>query len=128
MPFKALVMVGEFNFPEPSTYNGNTSTIVDSARNTQGKMVGAVVRDDVGKVEMSWKYLTVEQWANILKCFSIARGGKFINNVTFFCQDIGDWTTREMYVSDRKANMFRRDPETGDVLGYTDCSLSLVEV
>ena len=128
MAFKALVTVGEFDFPEPSTYKGNTSTLVDSARNTQGKMVGSVIRDDVGKVEITWNYLTVKQWADILKCFSIARGGKFINNVTFFCQDIGEWTTREMYVSDRNADMFRRDPKTGDVLGYKGCSLSLVEV
>ena len=128
MAFKALVKVGDFNFPEPSKYSGNTATLVDSARNAQGVVIGAVIRDDVGKVEMSWKYLTVEQWANILKCFSRARGGNFYNSVTFFCQDIGDWTTRNMYVSDRKADMFRRDPNTGAVLGYTDCSLSLVEV
>lgn len=128
MAFRALVRVGEFDFPEPATYNGNTATIVDSARNVQGVTVGSVIRDDVGKVEMTWRYLTVEQWANILKCFSIARGGSFYNNVTFFCQDIGDWTTRQMYVSDRSASMFRRDPKTGEVLGYTDCALSLVEV
>lgn len=128
MALRALVTVGEFDFPEPSSYSGNTATLVDSARNAQGVTIGAVIRDDVGKVEMSWKYLTVEQWANILKCFSIKRGGNFYNNVTFFCQDEGDWTTRLMYVSDRKAGMFRRDPETGDVLGYTDASLSLVEV
>lgn len=128
MSIKALVSIGGFDFPEPSSYSGNTGTLVDSARNTQGVVVGAVIRDDVGKVEMSWKFLTVKQWADILKCFSIARGGNFYNKVTFFCQDIGDWTTRQMYVSDRKANMFRRDPKTGEVLGYTDCSLSLVEV
>lgn len=128
MAFKALVTVGGYDFPEPSSYSGNTATLVDSARNAQGVVVGAVIRDDVGKVEMSWKYLTVAQWANILKCFSISRGGNFYNNVTFFCQDTGGWTTRQMYVSDRKANMFRRDPKTGEVMGYTDCSLSLVEV
>jgi hypothetical protein len=128
MAFKALVTVGNFEFPEPSAYSGNTSTLVDSARNAQGVVVGAVIRDDVGKVEMKWNYLTVAQWANVLKCFSISRGGKFYNDVTFFCQDTGDWTTRQMYVSDRKANLFRREPKTGEVLGYTDCSLSLVEV
>ena len=128
MAFRALVTVGGFAFPEPSSYTGNTSTIVDSARNVQGKMIGSVIRDDIGKVELSWKYLTVQQWASILKCFRIASGGKFINKVTFFCQDLGDWTTREMYVSDRQAGIFRRDPKTGNVLGYTDCSLSLVEV
>ena len=128
MAIKPLVKVGGYSFPEPSRYSGNTATLVDSARNAQGVVIGAVIRDDVGKVEMSWRYLTVEQWANILKCFSIARGGNFYNDVTFFCQDIGDWTTRKMYVSDRQAEMFRRDPNTGEVLGYTDCSLSLVEV
>lgn len=128
MAGRALVTVGGYAFPEPSTYNGSTATIVDSARNVQGVVVGSVIREDVGKVEMSWKFLTVQQWANILRCFSSARGGNFYNNVTFFCQDIGSWTTRQMYVSDRQASMFRRHPETGEVLGYTDCSLSLVEV
>jgi hypothetical protein len=128
MALKALITVGGYEFPEPSTYSGSTSTLVDSGRNTAGVTVGSVIRDDVGKVEVSWKYLTIEQWANILKCFSIARGGSFYNSVTFFCQDIGGWTTREMYVSDRSAGMWRRDPETGDVLGWTDCKLSLVEV
>ena len=128
MSIRALVTVGEYDFPEPSTYKGNTATLVDSARNTQGKVVGAVIRDDVGKVELSWKYLTVKQWADILKCFSIARGGKFYNDVTFFCQDTGDWTTRQMYVGDRKADVFRRDPKTGAIIGYTGASLSLVEV
>ena len=128
MAGRALVTVGGFNFPEPSTYKGNTSTLVDSARNVQGKMVGSVIRDDVGKVEMTWKYLTIEQWASVLQCFREASGGKFINNVTFFCEDLADWTTRQMYVSDRNAEMFRRDPKTGAVLGWTNCSLSLVEV
>lgn len=128
MAIRALVTVGNFEFPEPSKYSGNTATLVDSARNTQGVTVGAVIRDDVGKVEMSWNFLTVKQWADILKCFSTARGGSFYNDVTFFCQDIGDWTTRKMYVGDRKADVFRRDPKTGAVIGYTGASLSLVEV
>lgn len=128
MAFKAMVTVGGFAFPEPSSYKGDTATLVDSARNVQGKMVGSVIRDDVGKIEMSWNFLTVKQWADILKCFSISRGGNFYNSVTFFCQDTGDWTTRQMYVSDRKADVFRRDPNTGAIVGYTGASLSLVEV
>lgn len=46
----ALVSIGGFDFPEPSTYNATTSTIVDSARNIQGKVVGAVVRHDVVEI------------------------------------------------------------------------------
>lgn len=62
----ALVSIGGFDFPEPSTYNLATSTIVDSARNVQGRVVGAVVRQVVAKIELSWKYLTAYQWAQIL--------------------------------------------------------------
>ena len=119
MAFRALVSVGDYDFPEPSAYSGNTSTLVDSARNAQGVMIGAVIRDDIAKVEISWKYLTIEQWARIQKCFRQSSGGKFINLVSFFDQSVGGWVTKEMYVSDRKA---------GDVLGWTNCSLSLVEV
>lgn len=128
MAYRALVSVGGYDFPEPSTYSGNTSTLVDSSRNVQGKMVGSVVRDDIAKIEMSWRYLTVEQWANIQKCFRQSSGGKFINNVTFFDQSVGGWVTKEMYVNDRKANMFRRDPNTGDVMGWVDPSIALIEV
>ena len=127
MAFRALVSVGDYDFPEPSTYSGNTSTLVDSSRNVQGKMVGSVIRDDVAKIEISWRYLTVEQWARIQKCFKQSSGGKFINNVTFFDQSVGGWVTKEMYVNDRKSGLWRRNPDTGDVMGWTDCSLSLIE-
>ena len=128
MAFRALVSVGGYDFPEPSTYSGNTSTLVDSSRNVQGRMVGSVIRDDVAKIEISWRYLTVKQWADIQKCFRQSAGGKFINNVTFFDQSVGGWVTKEMYVNDRKAGMWRRSPENGDILGWTDCSLALIEV
>lgn len=128
MAFKALVSVEGYDFPEPSTYSGNTSTLVDSSRNVQGRMVGSVIRDDVAKIEISWRYLTVEQWARIQKCFRQSAGGKFINLVEFFDQSVGGWVKKEMYVNDRKAGMWRRHPQTGDILGWTDCSLALIEV
>ena len=128
MAFRALVSVHGYDFPEPSAYSANTSTLVDSARNAEGRMVGSIIREDISKVEISWKYLTVEQWANIQKCFSRRSGGTFTNLVDFFDQSVGDWVRKDMYVSDRKAGMWRRDPNNGDILGWTDCSLSLIQV
>ena len=120
----ALVSIGGFDFPEPSTYSATTSTIVDSARNVQGRVVGAVVRHDVAKIELSWRYLTAYQWSQILSLFSRS----FYNDVTFLNQTTNSPSTRTMYVSDRSAGLWRRDPQTGAVMGYTNCSLSLVEV
>ena len=120
----ALVSIGGFDFPEPSTYNATTSTIVDSARNVSGYVIGSVVRHDVAKIEMTWKYLTAQQWATILSLFT----NSFYNDVRFLNQATNSFETRTMYVSDRSAGMWRRDPQTGAVMGYTGCSLSLVEV
>lgn len=120
----ALVSIGGYNLPEPSSYSAVTATIVDSARNVEGRVVGSVVRSDVAKVELSWKYLTVQQWANILSLFS----SSFYNDVRFFNQATGGYDVRTMYVSDRNAGLWRRDPRTGEVMGWTNCTLSLVEV
>ncbi len=128
MAFRALVRVAGLDLPEPSTYSGNTSTIVDSGRNVQGELIASVIREDVAKVEMTWNYLTAQQWATINKKFSGKHGGSFVNDVTFYDQTSGDWITRRMYVSDRNAGMWRRDPTTGEILGWTNCKLSLIEV
>lgn len=121
---EALVSIGGYDLPEPSTYDAVTSTIVDSARNVAGYVVGSVIRHDVAKVELSWRYLTAEQWANILSLFTYS----FYNEVRFWNQATNAYDVRTMYVSDRQGGIFRRHPETGAVMGYTNCSLSLIEV
>ena len=121
---EALVTIGGYELPEPSSYNAITSKIVDSGRNVEGKVVGSVVRSDVAKIELSWKYLTAQQWANILSLFTYS----FYNEVRFMNQVTNNYDVRTMYVSDRNAGMWRRHPETGEIMGYTNCSLSLVEV
>lgn len=125
---QSLVTIGGYPLPEPSSYTGNTATIVDTARNVQGVMIGAVIRDDVAKVELSWRYLSVKDWAKICTLFNVKDGGSFVNSVTFFNQSTGKMSVRNMYVTDRHAGMWRRDPSTGEVLGWTECKLSLVEV
>lgn len=120
----ALVTVNGVALPEPSSYEGTTSTIVDSGRNVQGKVVGSVVRHDVAKVTMSWNYLTAKQWATILSLFTT----NFYCSVRFYNQTTAGYTTRQMYVSDRTAGMWRRSPINGNVMGWTGAKLSLVEV
>lgn len=120
----ALVTVAGVALPEPSEYSASTSTLVDSARNVSGYVIGSVIRGDVAKVELKWRYLTAKQWASVLSLFT----NNFYNQVTFFNQATAGYTTRQMYVSDRTAGMWRRHPRTGEVMGFTDCALSLVEV
>lgn len=124
MPIPALVTVAGVELPEPSEYSANTSTLVDSGRNVQGVVVGSVIRSDVAKVELKWRYLTAQQWATVLSLFT----DSFYNDVRFFNQATAGYTTRQMYCGDRKAGVWRRHPETGEIMGFTNCSLSLIEV
>lgn len=98
--------------------------IVDSGRNVQGKVVGSVVRHDVAKISVKWNYLTAEQWAAAIGPFT----SKFYCSVRFLNQTTNAYETRQMYVSDRTAVMWRRSPTTGKVMGWTGCALALVEV
>ena len=124
---RAMVSIGDFDFPEPSTYSATTSTIVDSGRNVKGYVIGAVIRDDVARVDCSWNFISASDWAAILSKFSPARGGSFYNDVTFYCQDTNTWETREMYVGDRSAQVFLRNKD-GSIKGYQGASLALIEV
>lgn len=125
---RALVSIGDYDLPAPSTYSGTTATLVDSARNTQGVVVGAVIREDVAKIEMTWNFIKPEDWAAMLQKFSSKYGGRFYNYVTFFCDISNTWETRLMYVSDRTNNgVFLRN-EDGTIRGYKGSRLALIEV
>lgn len=124
---RPLVTVGTFEVPEPSKYSATTSTVVDSARNAEAVTIGAVIRDSIAKVEMSWNFISAENWANTLSQFNQSLGGQFYNSVTFFNQDTNAWETRTMYVSDRTADIFLRR-EDGSIRGYTGARIALVEV
>ena len=113
--------------PPPSTYSGITSTLVDSARNTQGVVVGSVIRDDIAKIELFWRYLTAGQWSDINRLFKTSAGGSFYNEVKFFDQTEGSFVRRRMYVNDRSAGAFKCE-EDGRILGWYDCKLNLIEV
>ena len=118
-----LVYVNGIALPPSSTYSANTATLVDSARNAEGKMVGSVIRDNVAKIELTWNFLSNEDWANILAKFT----GSFENDVRFFDQATAGWVTKKMYVSDRNASIPFCDPRTGLPRGWIGARLSLIE-
>ena len=125
---RALVRIRDYDLPTPSSYIGLTADLVDSGRNTEGYIIGSVIREDIAKVEITYNYLTVTQWSTILKMFKSSAGGAFANPVTFFDQVTGDWVTRNMYVGDRtSAGMFRLNA-AGEPVGWDSPKLQLIEV
>ena len=127
-----------FVVPTPSTYIASTSTIVDSARNTDGYMLGSVIRNDVAKIQMTWAFMSASDWALLLQQFEPAYGGAFIRSVTFVNQTSNTLETRDMYVGDRSSGgsflLYNADNCGGDTSligmprGYLDAAFSLIEV
>lgn len=108
--------------PTPSQYTAETADIVDSGRNSQGKIISDVIRSDVAKVTAKWNYLTLAEWANICGLCK----ANFVHNVRFLNQTSGAYETRQLYQGDRKAGeLFCKD---GVPTGWKDCKLALVEV
>lgn len=125
----------EVILPTMSEFNSNTSTLVDSSRNSKGVMIGSVIRDDIAKITMSWKVISAEGWAKVNQCFhegtiiSYSGGycvGAFINKIRFFCQTTNSYETRDMYISDRSAGLMQLS-EDGTPIGYESAKFSLVE-
>lgn len=133
-----LVLGSEaFVVKTPSEYIGNTATIVDSARSTNGYMIGTVIRNGVAKIQMKWNFISSEDWAALLMQFEPEYGGAFVRDVTFFNQTTNQLETRQMYVSDRTSagsflvhNEFTtNNPEKiGLPRGYLNAQFSLIEV
>ena len=124
---QSLFRFPNYTPPCPSKYSGVTSTIVDNGRNVNGVVVGAVVREDVGSIDVSYSYITAKDWSDLLKQFSSKYGGRFYQRVTFFDQVSNSWTTRTMYVSDRNGgDMFHLD-KNGRPIAWLNATLSLIE-
>ena len=119
-----LVFVNGNALPQPSGYTSNQATLVDAARNAQGHQIGTPIRSDVQKIELTWNYLSREDWEAVCGPFRL----NFVNTVTFFNTTSGDFEPRQMYISDRTATVHLLDRISGLPRGYTNCRIALIEV
>lgn len=102
-----------------------TATIVDSARNANGVVVGQKVGRDQQKLNaLQWAYMDAVTWAKLLQEFD---SGFFVT-VTYPDMVYNKWTTRKMYPGDRTAKPFHLDPDTGLPLDYIDCKVNIIDV
>lgn len=116
------------NLECPSPARGLTTmvaTIVDSARNANGTVVGQKIGRDQYKLDaLVWPVLSAETWSAILKEFD----RDFYATVTFPDMVNNSWKTLKMYPGDRTATPYFLDEETGLPTMYTDCKVNIIDV
>ena len=112
-------------FPEPSSYKATMPIITSGGRNADGDFIGQYVNQKY-KIELGWKFLTVSQWAQVLNWFS--GSGNFTQTIIFFSELTGQWEEKEFYPGgDFPASVYLRD-NSGNIVGYKDLKLSLIQV
>ena len=100
-----------------------TATMVDSARNANGVMVGQKVGRDVAKLDnLVWPWLTAEQWSSILQEMD-----KFFVEVEYPDMVTNSWKTRKFYCGDRSAQVWKIDWSTGLPKEYINCKCNLID-
>lgn len=138
--------VSSTDIPTPSSYNGLSSTYVNSGRNADGKVIGDVILSDVSKIEITWNFLTVAQFSKLAKLFEAKYDGSFFVACCFFDVVKGGWDgdnskapsltaganynpCRVFYPNDRQVSFakIKLDTATGAPIGYQNVSLSLID-
>ena len=117
--------------PTPALESGNVtiSTLVDGARNANGKFIGETIGGDKLKIEMSWNILTPTEMRNLLKIWDRDQGGKFHKNFRVYDPRIMDYRTVNMYVGDRSGKPLMVDVNgSGHPRYWTDVQANLIEV
>ena len=100
-----------------------TATMVDSARNANGVMVGQKVGRDVAKLDsLVGPHLTAEQWSEILQEME-----NFFVEVEYPDMVTNSWQTRTFYCGDRTAKVYKLDPDTGLPSEYLECKCNLID-
>lgn len=119
----AIMYINDKPFPYPKRgLKMIVSTMVDSARNANGEVVGQKIGRDNYKLDsLTWPYLDAKTWSDILKEFDnfrvIARIPDMVHN---------RWITLQMYPGDRSAQPFWVD-ENGMPTHYIDCSVNIID-
>lgn len=124
VPYDCFIRVNGKPFPYMSRdLVLQTATMVDSARNANGVLVGQKVGRDVAKLDnLVWPHLTAEQWSDILQEMD-----HFTVEVEYPDMVTNSWQTRTFYCGDRTAKVWKIDWNTGLPKEYIECKCNLID-
>lgn len=121
---KGVIRIAGVPIPNPNyqSLKQTIATIVNSGRNADAQVIAQKIGRDQSKIELSWDYLTSEEWGAILSIFDRS----FINEVTYFDMVKQQLITREMYVGDRTGRPFNPD-ELMNPRAWLECKANLID-
>lgn len=124
MGIKFITIEGA-QIPNPDGYEVEVTDIHDTGRNVLGQIIGSPIRTNIEKITLSWSWLTVDAWAEILAKFA----DNTINySVSYYSARTAGITTKTMIVRERRNGLYFKDPRTKLPKYWKNCSLTFEEV
>ncbi len=120
-----LISIAGVEIQNPDSYQPEVYDLHDTGSNVCGQQIGSPIRNNIEKISLTWDYLTVEQWADILNKFPV---GTIEYSVSFYSTLSAGWVTKQMTVSNRTAGLYFKDPITKLPKYWKSCSLTFTEV
>lgn len=119
----AYIKIGSYELPPPKRgVHITVSTAVDSARNSNGVVVGQRIGRDLYKIDgLEWPWLSASQWSRILREMS-----SFKFYVTFQDPVSNRAKTVRMYCGDRNGEPYYVNG-SGEPKFYRNCRVNLID-
>lgn len=120
----AFLKINGYELPYPKRgVKPTVSTVVNSARNANGTVVGQRINRDLYKIDsLQFPWLTAKEWNKILSILN-----NFFVMVTFQDPVTGTEKTIKMYCGDRSAEPYWVD-KNGKPTHYRNCKFNLIDV
>jgi hypothetical protein len=98
--------------------------LVDSTRNAKGQVVAQKINRRLFKFDaLEWKHLTASQWRAIQQEID-----KFEGTLEYWDNPSGTFKTRRVYWGDEDSEIWKINPQTGEVLEYVNCKCNLIDM
>lgn len=120
-----FIKINGITLPYPSIgLNLKRQQLVDSARNARGEVVAQKINRRIFKMDaLVWKHLTASEWRSILIEIE-----KFTGDLYFFNVQSGMFETYRVYWGDAEEEVYKINPETGEVLELINCKCNIIDM
>ena len=100
------------------------SQFVDSTRNALGQVIAQKINRRIIKFDsLEWKHLTASEWRSILTEIE-----KFEGTLEYWDNLSATFKSIKVYWGDASEEVFKIDPDTGEVLEYINCKCNIIDM
>lgn len=97
---------------------------VDNARSASGQVIAQKINRRILKFDaVEWKHLMASEWKAILTEIE-----KFDGELYFWNALSGSFETIKVYWGDASEEVFKINPDTGEVLEYINCKCNIIDM